>query len=71
MKHSKVDLLPVQELLKDMESLAEERPTLAQSYTIGNSVLGQPLQVLLKSLGWLYIMEKRYLRGVTTDILDV
>ena len=51
MKHSKVDLLPAQELLQDIKSLAEEKPTLAQTYTIGNSVLGQPLQVSLKSLG--------------------
>ena len=28
-----------------MKSLANERPSLAKTYTIGNSVLGQPLQV--------------------------
>ena len=38
-----------QELLADMRSLAEERPALAKTYTIGNSVRGQDLQVFFKA----------------------
>ena len=37
-----------QELLGDMRSLAKERPSLAKTYNIGHSVLGQNLQVGLK-----------------------
>ena len=39
-----------QELLADLRRLSEESPSLATTYTIGNSVLGQTLQVVLKCL---------------------
>ena len=44
-----------QELLADLRRLSEESPTLATTYTIGNSVLGQTLQVVLKCLDLLSI----------------
>ena len=37
-----------QELLADLRRLSEESPSLATTYTIGNSVLGQTLQVVLE-----------------------
>ena len=40
-----------QELLADLRRLSEENPSLATTYTIGNSVLGQTLQVVLEMSG--------------------
>ena len=40
-----------QELLADLRRLSEESPSLATTYTIGNSVLGQTLQVVLEMSG--------------------
>ena len=40
-----------QELLADFRRLSEENPSLATTYTIGNSVLGQTLQVVLEMSG--------------------
>ena len=44
-----------QELLADLRRLSEENPSLATTYSIGNSVLGQTLQVVLKCLDLLSI----------------
>ena len=46
-----ISFLGDQELVADMKSLAKEKPSLAKTYIIGNSVLGQPLQVVLKKFG--------------------
>ena len=40
-----------QELLADLRRLSEESPSLATTYSIGNSVLGQTLQVVLEMSG--------------------
>ena len=42
-----------QELLADLRRLSEESPSLATTYTIGNSVLGQTLQVVFGNV-WTY-----------------
>ena len=42
-----------------MQSLAKERPSLAKTYTIGNSVLGQNLQVVLEMFGQHYFHNNR------------